>query len=131
MKKNSLEEKLVSLFFKSQHNRQKNMETAQASMNDIINSFELLNEKANNLRDNFPEQKALINEYFEQVQKIEPSASVRAGKFEQALAQQITRVSSLCDKVFTSSDSSELDVELKNLDRAIRERMNADVEVEE
>lgn len=102
------------------------LKAAQESMVNIINAFSVLDEKAKNLQEKYPEQKNRIHQCFEDAKKIEPSVSVRAGKFEQALAQQITKVNSLIDKIFTSNDEQKLNEELKLLERYVRVRANAD-----
>lgn len=99
---------------------------AQDSMLNIINRFAVLDEKSKNLAEKYPEQKAIIHRCFEDTKKIEPSVSVRAGKFEQALALQITRVSSAIDKILTNGDEQKLNKELELLERCVRVRTNAD-----
>ncbi len=107
------------------------IKAAEESMQHILQAFEILSQKAVGLKEKYPEQAKLIEEYYEETKSIEPSASVRAGKFEQALAQEITKVSSSCDKIFESGDTSILDENLKYLARFIRERKNADIPEEE
>ena len=102
------------------------IKTAQDSMVNIINRFALLDEKSKNLAEKYPEQKELIHQCFENTKKIEPSVSVRAGKFEQALALQITKVSSAIDKILTNGDEQKLNKELELLERYVRVRTNAD-----
>ncbi len=104
------------------------LKAAQESMLNIINAFGALDQKAKNLEEKFPEQEKLIHQYFSDAKKIEPSVSVRAGKFEQALQQQITKVSSCIDKILVDGDASKLDEELKLLARYVRVRTNADSE---
>lgn len=99
---------------------------AQDSMLNIINRFAVLDEKSKNLSEKYPEQKAIIHRCFEDTKKIEPSVSVRAGKFEQSLALQITRVSSAIDKILTNGDEQKLNKELELLERCVRVRTNAD-----
>lgn len=102
------------------------IKTAQDSMVNIINRFALLDEKSKNIAEKYPEQKELIHLCFENTKKIEPSVSVRAGKFEQALALQITKVSSAIDKILTNGDEQKLNKELELLERYVRVRTNAD-----
>ena len=102
------------------------IKTAQDSMVNIINRFALLDEKSKNLAEKYPEQKELIHLCFENTKKIEPSVSVRAGKFEQTLALQITKVSSAIDKILTNGDEQKLNKELELLERYVRVRTNAD-----
>ena len=97
-------------------------------MLNIINAFGALDQKAKNLEEKFPEQEKLIHQYFSDAKKIEPSVSVRAGKFEQALQQQITKASSCIDKILVDGDERKLDEELKLLGRYVRVRTNADSE---
>lgn len=131
MKKDSVLGKLFSGFKKQRLQSAESVLAAEESMKNIQNSFGILNEKTKNIEDKYPEQKKQINEYYEQVMAIIPSVSVRAGKFEQALAQEITKVSSLCDQIFVSDDVKVFDSELKMLGRFIRERQNADIEQDE
>lgn len=86
----------------------------------------MLDEKSKNLEEKYPEQKAVIRRCFENTKKIEPSVSVRAGKFEQALALQITKVSSAIDKILTNGDEQKFGKELELLERYVRVRTNAD-----
>ena len=102
------------------------LKAAQDSMLNIINRFAVLDEKSKNLAEKYPEQKAKIHNCFENTKKIEPSVSVRAGKFEQALALQITKVSSAIDKILTNGDEQKLNKELELLERYVRVRTNAD-----
>lgn len=99
---------------------------AQDSMVNIINRFAVLDEKSKNLSEKYPEQKNRIHICFENTKKIEPSVSVRAGKFEQALALQITKVSSAIDKILTNGDEQRFNKELELLERYVRVRTNAD-----
>lgn len=119
-------ENILKKFHLSSKNPNDNMLTAKQSMEAIYNVSKMLDEKAMNLQEKFPEIRKSIHEYCEEIAKIQPSVSVRAGKFEQALAQQITKVSTECDRIFTSKDSKELLNEVNNLARVIRERQNAD-----
>ena len=104
------------------------LKAAEESMLNIINAFGALDQKAKNLEEKFPEQEKLIHQYFSDAKKIEPSVSVRAGKFEQALQQQITKASSCIDKILVDGDERKLDEELKLLGRYVRVRTNADSE---
>ena len=104
------------------------LKAARDSMENIINSFSLLDEKAKSIRDKYPDSCKKIHGLFEAAKKIEPSVSVRAGKFEQALLQQITKVNSLLDKIWESNDRAALDAELKLLERYVRVRTTADQE---
>ena len=104
------------------------LKAAEESMLNIINAFGALDQKAKNLEEKFPEQEKLIHQYFSDAKKIEPSVSVRAGKFEQALQLQITKVSSCIDKILVDGDARKLDEELKLLDRYVRVRGAADSE---
>lgn len=104
------------------------LKAAEESMLNIINAFGALDQKAKNLEEKFPEQEKLIHQYFSDAKKIEPSVSVRAGKFEQALQQQITKASSYIDKILVDGDERKLDEELKLLGRYVRVRTNADSE---
>ncbi|MCQ2610786.1 MAG: hypothetical protein MJ169_03470 [Treponema sp.] len=119
---------IVKSIFSSNKKDLESQRTAQESMEQIRSRMDILNQKAFNLKDNYPEEKNQIAELFELVNTIEPSPSVRAGKFEWALGQAITRVSSACDKVFTSLNKDELDAEIALLSKAVRERQNADME---
>lgn len=102
------------------------IKAAQDSMLNILNRFAMLDEKSKNLAEKYPSQKDSIHRCFEDTKKIEPSVSVRAGKFEQALALQITKVSSSIDKVLTNGDAQRLNKELELLERCVRVRANAD-----
>lgn len=98
------------------------------SLRDRMNT---LNQKAFNLSENYPQQRKEIEECNNILNSIEPSSSVRAGKFEQQIAVAITKVSTVCDQVFTTKDEKKLTSEIKLLSRAIRERQNADTTVQE
>ena len=104
------------------------LKAAEESMLNIINAFGALDQKAKNLEEKFPEQEKLIHQYFSDAKKIGPSVSVRAGKIEQALQQQITKASSCIDKILVDGDARKLDEELKLLGRYVRVRTNADSE---
>ena len=99
-------------------------------MESLKKRMDLLNQKALNLSENYPEQRSKIGECFKTLSSIEPSASTRAGKFEQQISVAITKVSTACDKIFTQKDSKSLDSEIEILIRNIREREHAD-EVQE
>ncbi|GEM_PF-2012905 len=129
-------QKMAESFFKKFLNKIKaskssspeSLKAAEESMLNIINAFGALDQKAKNLEEKFPEQEKLIHQYFSDAKKIEPSVSVRAGKFEQALQQQITKASSCIDKILVDGDERKLDEELKLLGRYVRVRTNADSE---
>ncbi len=129
-------QKMAESFFKKFLNKIKasksfspeSLKAAEESMLNIINAFGALDQKAKNLEEKFPEQEKLIHQYFSEAKKIEPSVSVRAGKFEQALQQQITKASSCIDKILVDGDARKLDEELKLLGRYVRVRTNADSE---
>lgn len=126
--KNIIEQ--ISSLFKSKYSKE-NQITAEESLKALGGRMEILNQKALNIKDNYPEQRAKIQECFDLFSEIEPSASVRAGKFEQQIAVAITQVSTACDKIFTSNDTQKLDSVIQSLSRAIRERQNADLVQEE
>ncbi|MCR5385825.1 MAG: hypothetical protein K6E69_01755 [Treponema sp.] len=107
-----------------------NQKAAVDSMDSLKKRMDLLNQKAFNLAENYPEQRVKIGECLKSLSAIEPSASTRAGKFEQQISVAITKVSTACDKIFTSKDSKVLDSEIEILIRNIREREHAD-EVQE
>ncbi len=117
---------IANIFNFSKRTSPESLKAAQESMLNIINAFGNLDEKAKNLEDKYPAQKDFIHKFFEETKKIEPSVSVRAGKFEQALLLQITKVSSSIDKIFLSNDVRSLDSELKTLERYVRVRTAAD-----
>lgn len=119
----SLIEKINSLFSKKTKENQKAAEEAIATLRTRI---DILNQKAQNLSESYPAERAKIQECFTQLNQIEPSASVRAGKFEQQIATSITKVSTACDKIFTNKDQDRLNTEINLLIRNIRERTNAD-----
>lgn len=118
-------------FFKKQKFTEENQKAAEDSMESIRSRMNILNQKAINLEENYPEQRKQIQECFDVVNSIEPSSSVRAGKFEQQISVAITKVSTVCDQVFTTKDEKKLSSEIKLLSRAIRERQNADLVQEE
>ncbi|MBQ0162969.1 MAG: hypothetical protein KBS84_07435 [Treponema sp.] len=118
-------ERILSAIGKSKYTKE-NIKAAEDSIKTLKYQMDLLNQKAFNLAENYPEQKKKIADCFSQVNSIEPSTSVRAGKFEQAISVAITKVSTSCDKIFTSKDQKHLDEEIKALAKAIRERINAD-----
>lgn len=126
----TLFEKVASLFNSSNKNKE-NQKAAEDSMQSLWTRMELLNQKAGNIKENYPEQRAKIEECYNQLKSIEPSASVRAGKFEHQISVAITNVSTVCDKIFTDKDSKKLNSEINLLSRAIRERQNADTVQEE
>lgn len=130
MNKKSLFEKILSKIGKSKYIKE-NEKAAQDSIRTLKYQMDLLNQKALNIAENYPEQKKQISECFNQINSIEPSTSVRAGKFEQAISVEITKVSTACDKIFTSKDQKKLDSEIKALAKAIHERVNADDPVSE
>ncbi len=119
---------LLNKFKSSKRTSPESLKAAQESMLNIINAFGALDQKAKNLQEKYPGQEKLIHQYFSAAKEIEPSVSVRAGKFEQALQLQITKVSSCIDKILVSGDASQLDAELKLLDRYVRVRGAADTE---
>ena len=100
-------------------------------MTTLRSRMEVLNQKALNIKDNYPDQRAQIQNCLDLINSIEPSASVRAGKFEQQISVAITQVSTACDKIFTNKDVSKLDSLINALLRSIRERQNADIVQEE
>lgn len=104
------------------------LKAAEESMLNIINAFAVLDEKSKSIQDKYPAAREKIHLLFEETKKIEPSVSVRAGKFEQALQQQITKVNSSLDKIWASNDQKKLDDELKLLERYVRVRTTADKE---
>lgn len=114
---------------KSRYSKE-NQKAAVDSMESLKKRMDLLNQKALNLSENYPEQRSKIGECFKTLSSIEPSASTRAGKFEQQISVAITKVSTACDKIFTQKDSKSLDSEIEILIRNIREREHAD-EVQE
>ena len=119
---------LLNKLKSSKRSSPESLKAAQESMLNIINAFASLDQKAKNLSEKYPQQEEQIHATFEAVKKIEPSVSARAGKFEQALQLQITKVSSCIDKLLVSGDASQLDAELKLLDRYARVRGAADLE---
>ncbi len=127
---NSMCEKMLKKIFEklkfSKIASPESFKAAQDSMLNIINRFAMLDEKSKNLAEKYPEQKKIIHRCFENTKKIEPSVSVRAGKFEQALALQITKVSSAIDKILTNGDEQKFGKELELLERYVRVRTNAD-----
>lgn len=130
MNKKSLFERVLSSIGKSKYIKE-NQKAAEDSIKTLKYQMDLLNQKAFNLAENYPEQKKQISECFSQINSIIPSTSVRAGKFEQAISVAITQVSTSCDKIFTSKDQNHLDSEIKSLAKAIHERINADNTVSE
>ena len=110
---------------------QENQKAAEDSMKSLCDRMSTLNQKAFNLSENYPQQRKEIEECNNILNSIEPSSSVRAGKFEQQIAVAITKVSTVCDQVFTTKDEKKLNSEIKLLTRAIRERQNADITVQE
>ena len=130
MKQENIFEKLFSFFFKSKYSKE-NQITAEESMTTLRSRMEVLNQKALNLKDNYPDQRAQIQNCLDLINSIEPSASVRAGTFEQQISVAITQVSTACDKIFTNKDVSKLDSLINALLRSIRERQNADIVQEE
>ena len=123
-------EKIFSLFNKSKHNKQ-NLLAATQSLEALIERAKILDQKALNIKDNYPELSKKINDCLQTLLSIEPSSSVRAGKFEQQISVAITQVSTSLDKIFTSSDSAKLEQQISLLERNIRERVNADTITEE
>ncbi len=130
MKQENIFEKLFSFFNKSKYSKE-NQITAEESMTTLRSRMEVLNQKALNIKDNYPVQRAQIQNCLDLINSIEPSASVRAGKFEQQISVAITQVSTACDKIFTNKDVSKLDSLINALLRSIRERQNADIVQEE
>ncbi len=130
MKQENIFEKLFSFFNKSKYSKE-NQITAEESMTTLRSRMEVLNQKALNIKDNYPDQRAQIQNCLDLINSIEPSASVRAGKFEQQISVAITQVSTACDKIFTNKDVSKLDSLINALLRSIRERQNADIVQEE
>lgn len=130
MKINSLLEKFFSLFKKSKYTKV-NQATAKEAMDTLFSRMDILNQKAFNLQENYPELRNQIQTCFENFKLIEPSASVRAGKFEHQITVAITEVSTACDKIFTSKNSKDLTSKIAALSRAIRERQNADIPQDE
>lgn len=130
MKINSLLEKFFSLFKKSKYTKV-NQASAKEAMDTLFSRMDILNQKAFNLQENYPELRNQIQTCFENFKSIEPSVSVRAGKFEHQIAVAITEVSTACDKIFTSKNSKDLTSKIAALSRAIRERQNADIPQDE
>ncbi|MGN0739683.1 MAG: hypothetical protein ACI4LX_05890 [Treponema sp.] len=130
MKQENIFEKIFSFFNKSKYSKE-NQITAEESMTALRHRMEILNQKALNLKDNYPDQRAQIQNCLDLINSIEPSASVRAGKFEQQISVAITQVSTACDKIFTNKDVSKLESLINALLRSIRERQNADIVQEE
>lgn len=130
MKQENIFEKFFSSFNKSKYSKE-NQITAEESMTTLRSRMEVLNQKALNIKDNYPDQRAQIQNCLDLINSIEPSASVRAGKFEQQISVAITQVSTACDKIFTNKDVSKLDSLINALLRSIRERQNADIIQEE
>ena len=130
MKQENIFEKFCSFFNKSKYSKE-NQITAEESMTTLRSRMEVLNQKALNIKDNYPDQRAQIQNCLDLINSIEPSASVRAGKFEQQISVAITQVSTACDKIFTNKDVSKLDSLINALLRSIRERQNADIVQEE
>lgn len=122
--------KILNIFNRRKR-AQENQKAAEDSMESLRTRMNILNQKAFNLTENYPEQRKEIEECYAILNSIEPSSSVRAGKFEQQIVVAITKVSTSCDKVFTSRDGKKLASEIKQLSRAIRERQNADLVQEE
>lgn len=121
----------LSSLFKKQKFSEENQKAAEDSMESLRTRINILNQKAINLEENYPEQRKTIQECFNILNSIEPSSSVRAGKFEQQIAVSITKVSTECDQVFATKDEKKLTSEIKLLSRVIRERQNADLVQEE
>lgn len=105
----------------------KNMLAAKQSMDRIYMAFATLDQKSLALQEKYPEQREKLHAFYNDVITIEPSVSVRAGKFEQVIAQTITKVSTECDRIFTTKNTKSIDKEIENLGKAIRERQNADL----
>ena len=122
--------KILSIFNKRKFS-QENQKAAEDSIKSLRDRMNTLNQKALNLSENYPQQRKEIEECNNILNSIEPSSSVRAGKFEQQIAVAITKVSTVCDQVFTTKDEKKLNSEIKLLTRAIRERQNADITVQE
>lgn len=122
--------KILSIFNRRKFT-QENQKAAEDSMKSLRFRMNTLNEKAFNLAENYPEQRKAIEECNTILNSIEPSSSVRAGKFEQQIAVAITKVSTICDQVYETKDDKKLTSEIKLLNRAIRERQNADTVQEE
>ena len=110
--------KILSIFNKRKFS-QENQKAAEDSIKSLRDRMNTLNQKAFNLSENYPQQRKEIEECNNILNSIEPSSSVRAGKFEQQIAVAITKVSTV------------LNSEIKLLTRAIRERQNADITVQE
>lgn len=122
--------KIFSLFSKNKFSLENN-KVAQESILSLRTRMNTLNQKTNNIKEKYPEQQQQIQKCYDQIQQIEPSASVRAGKFEHQIAVAITQVSTELDKIFTLQDSTNLDAQISLLSRTIRERQNADSTTEE
>lgn len=117
--------------FKTQKRQKENQKAAEDSMQSLRDRMNTLNLKASNLAENYPEQRKEIEDCFNTLNSIEPSSSVRAGKFEQQIAVAITKVSTQCDQIFTEKNDTALASEIALLTRAIRERQNADIDQDE
>lgn len=124
----SIFKSLLNKLKSSKRTSPESLKAASESMLNIINAFGTLDQKAKNLEEKFPEQAQEIHRHFEAVKKIEPSVSVRAGKFEQALQLQITKASSCIDRLLAGGGADELKDELKLLERYVRVRTTADSE---
>lgn len=114
-------------FFHNQKFSEENQKAAENSLESLRIRMNILNQKAINLKENYPNAQKEIEECFNTLNSIQPSSSVRAGKFEQQISVALTKVSTACDKVFTSKDEKSLTSEINLLNRAIRERQNADI----
>lgn len=125
MTKSNILKNIFSHFNKSKF-QEENQLAAKESLESICKSLNILNQKAINIKENYSKQQIEIQNCFESIQKIEPSASVRAGKFEQQIAVAITKVSTELDKIFTTKNCEPLDQSISQLTRSIRERENAD-----
>ncbi|MBP5402565.1 MAG: hypothetical protein J6Y36_05340 [Treponema sp.] len=120
---------LFSRTGKSKYSKE-NQKAANDSLVSLKKRMDILNQKALNLSEGYPEQRSQIAQCYDTLNKIEPSASTRAGKFEQQISVAITKVSTACDKIFARESSDNLDREIALLCRTIREREHAD-EVQE
>lgn len=130
MKKPSLFEKIFAFANKNKYSKE-NQKAAEESIQSLRSRMDILCQKAQNLEDTYAEQRTQIEECAKTFSAIEPSASVRAGKFEQQIAVAITSVSSELDKIFTTKNPKALNSEIKLLVRVIRERQNADIPQDE
>ena len=96
---------------------------ANSLIMQIKTSIDAMKMKASTLGTEYNSEKDKLNSFVQTISNFTMVDDIAAAKLEQEILQQITLVSSACDKILSGSASKDFDKELAALDKKISQRI--------